>query len=101
MIFGPQGGIDQIYYYDPTIGTDGGINFRKMGGSLYLFVTSLETEPLPNHGILDSAESLWVTVNDTTGGVNVGYNTPSPVGNLATRIINSRSIAGTGQSASQ
>lgn len=116
IIFNADGGIDRIYFYNPNYNSDyhnpeidstlpefvnGFIDSRILLGALNLFVAPYETEPPANYGELDSPSSLWVTINNTTGSVNVGSNVPSAGANLGERINNARSIARTGQSASQ
>ena len=113
VIFNSSGSIDRMYYYNPNLnigynpsyvaGTlpDGFVDSQIPLGSLYLLVTSFEVQPKPNHGVLDDPSNLWVTISNSTGGVNIGYNVPSAGGALGNRILSARNLATNGQNAAQ
>ncbi len=115
VLFGPDGGIDQVYFFDngPLSSTPpptgGQIIGLRPAGSLYMFVVAYETDPSIDP--INQASNLWVTVNNITGGTNIGYNAPPTgtldmdgdgfVGTLGDRILESRGIAVNKQSALQ
>ncbi len=113
VIFNATGSIDRIYYYNPNLNIDYNPNFvagilpdgfidsRIPLSSLYLLVTTFEINPKPNHGVLDDPSNLWVTISNSTGGVNIGYNVPSFGATLGNRILSARSLATNGQNAAQ
>ena len=113
VIFNSTGSIDRIYYYNPNLNLDYNPNFvagilpdgfidsRIPLSSLYLLVTTFEIEPKLNHGVLDDPSNLWVTISNSTGGVNIGYNVPSFGATLGNRILSARSLATNGQNAAQ
>lgn len=103
IIFGADGGIKEIRRYDPVPpGTNGygDMVTDQITGPLHLFVTPLTSES----AVLFKDTNLWVTISNSTGGVNVGYNNP-PL-NVGTNLLSdlipvARSDAETGQSAAQ
>ena len=113
VIFNSTGSIDRIYYYNPNLNLDYNPNFvagilpdgfidsRIPLSSLYLLVTTFEIEPKLNHGVLDDPSNLWVTISNSTGGVNIGYNVPSFGATLGNRILSARSLSTNGQNAAQ
>ncbi len=113
VIFNSTGSIDRIYYYNPNLNIDYNPNFvagilpdgfidsRIPLSSLYLLVTTFEIEPKLNHGVLDDPSNLWVTISNSTGGVNIGYNVPSFGATLGARISSARNLATNGQNAAQ
>lgn len=111
ILFNKSGLIDRYFYYDPDLTINGEINSQIPLGSMYFLMTKIETEPTPNHGILNNEGNLWITVAGSSGGVNVGYNAiPSGavdmdgdgnVGTLGDRILEARGIAAMGQNAAQ
>ena len=104
VTFDDAGAIDWLYYFDNT-GTAQNI---RPTGSLYWFVTEYEIDS--TNSPIDSPSAMWVTNNNITGGVNVGYTAP-PSGlidmdgdgdtDTADKILEARSIAAQQQSAAQ
>jgi prepilin-type N-terminal cleavage/methylation domain-containing protein len=104
ILFANDGSLD--HYWVPNR-----INAFFPKSDLHFFITRYEvkrereqirgTPENPNGpDPLDDPSSMWVTVNSRTGGVTIGYNAPpAPNLTLAQRILQARSIAGTGQSA--
>ncbi len=105
VLFNDGGAIDQMYAYDNSaISSSGnpaplGSSFaRRLGGSFHLYVSAYETDGVTRP--LDRPSNLWVTVNNQTGGVNIGY-TVQPVagGTLAAEVLEAREFAKKGNAA--
>ena len=105
VLFDSTGGISSVRTYrgnwnDTTsLGLD---SPQVITGPLQLFVTPSEIDA--NGGSpLYNETNLWVTINNTSGGVNIGYNTPplNAGADLASQVAVARRDATTAVSASQ
>ncbi len=94
ILLDETGAIDRLFYYSATPGPNGQIVGVIPTDSLYMFVTSNEIDSSINP--ITEPSNLWVTINGTTGGVNVGYNA---VGSGT--ITEARGLASSFQSADQ
>ncbi len=94
VLLDETGAIDRLFYYSSIPGPAGQIVGAIPTDSLYMFVTSSEIDNAINP--ITEPSNLWVTINGTTGGVNVGYNA---VGSGT--IIEARGLASSFQSADQ
>ena len=107
ITFDDSGAIDQVYYWDPNLqlqplpAPPGGMRSVNMLDSFYLFIEEFEIDA--NIKPIDRPSNLWVTVNNTSGGANVGYSVPPNPNepSLAVRILEARQIAQQQQSANQ
>jgi prepilin-type N-terminal cleavage/methylation domain-containing protein len=88
-----------------------GFNGRSAlpSGSVYLYVTEYRPQDFnPNDNengaaakVLANPASLWVTLSDQTGGVNVGYNAPNVTGDVYNDISGARQLSRSRNSANQ
>ena len=105
VLFDSTGGVSSVRTYVGDWddgGNDGGVVDRAITGPLQLFVTPSEIDA--NGGSpLYNETNLWVTINNTSGGVNIGYNTPplNAGADLASQVAVARRDATTAVSASQ
>ncbi len=110
IVFNDAGAIDWMYAYDNSaISGSGnaaplGSTFaQRLTGSFHLYVAAYETDGVTRP--LDRSSNLWATINNQTGGVNIGYTVP-PSGavppidtdldtfpGVSDEIIDSRAIA--------
>ena len=81
---------------------DGGVVNRVITGPLQLFVSPSDIDANGGSPLFDET-NLWVTINNTSGGVNIGYNTPplNAGADLASQVAVARRDATTAVSASQ
>jgi type II secretory pathway pseudopilin PulG len=95
VLFDRTGGIDRIYFGDPT----NPMNSRQPQGSLYFLVVD---DDLGKQDQLDRSSNLWVSVNNVAGGVNIGYNAPPPTNlSFPERLASARGLARIRRSADQ
>ena len=105
VLFDSTGGVSSVRTYVGDWddgGNDGGVVDRVITGPLQLFVSPSEIDA--NGGSpLYNETNLWVTINNTSGGVNIGYNTPplNAGADLASQVAVARRDATTAVSASQ
>ena len=105
VLFDSTGGISSVRTYvgDWDDGSnDGGVVNRVITGPLQLFVSPSDIDANGGSPLFDET-NLWVTINNTSGGVNIGYNTaPLNAGaDLASQVAVARRDATTAVSASQ
>jgi prepilin-type N-terminal cleavage/methylation domain-containing protein len=98
IIFNSKGAVDRFYFHNGTV-----IDSAIPNAPLFFYISEYETDPLANHGVLDSPANLWVTLNNSTGATNVASNTvpTDPNDSLGARIDYARDIATGFQSAAQ
>ena len=105
VLFDSTGGISSVRTYvgDWDDGSnDGGVVNRVITGPLQLFVSPSDIDANGGSPLFDET-NLWVTINNTSGGVNIGYNTPplNAGADLASQVAVARRDATTAVSASQ
>jgi prepilin-type N-terminal cleavage/methylation domain-containing protein len=114
ILFDSTGGISSVRTYRGnwdgfTTGSpsfpdpDGEQVNQAITGPLELFVTPSELEADGGSPLYDET-NLWVTISNTSGGVNIGYNNPPLAAGgttLGELVTEARRTASTGQSASQ
>ena len=106
VLFDSTGGISSVRTYvgDWDDGSnDGGVVNRVITGPLQLFVSPSDIDANGGSPLFDET-NLWVTINNTSGGVNIGYNNP-PLNaggtTFANLVTEARRDATTAVSASQ
>ena len=105
VLFDSTGGISSVRTYvgDWDDGSnDGGVVNRVITGPLQLFVSPSDIDANGGSPLFDET-ILWVTINNTSGGVNIGYNNPplNAGADLASQVAVARRDATTAVSASQ
>ena len=105
VLFDSTGGISSVRTYRGNWNdtTSLGLDLPQViTGPLQLFVTPSEIDANGGSPLFDET-NLWVTINNTSGGVNIGYNNPplNALGDLVSQLAVARRAAATAVSASQ
>ena len=105
VLFDSTGGISSVRTYRGNWNdtTSLGLDLPQViTGPLQLFVTPSEIDANGGSPLFDET-NLWVTINNTSGGVNIGYNNPplNALGDLVSQLAVARRDATTAVSASQ
>ena len=105
IFFDSTGGVSSVRTYLGNWDVGGSLGVATpqiITAPLEFFITPTELEE--NSSPIYEESNLWVTISNTSGGVNIGYNNP-PIGvasgALADLVNEARSTAATGRSASQ
>ena len=78
VIFDETGAVDRVYYAVDYESPTGAIVSRDPLGPLYFFVNSAPTVETITDNVASSQETpLWITLSNSTGITNVGFNSPA------------------------
>ena len=105
VLFDSTGGISSVRTYRGNWNDTTSLGLvlpQVITGPLQLFVTPSEIDANGGSPLFDET-NLWVTINNTSGGVNIGYNNPplNALGDLVSQLAVARRAAATAVSASQ
>ena len=77
IIFDEDGAVDRVFYRDSVTGDT--VATRIPLGTIYFYVTEApSTVALTDEVALASDTGLWVTVSNSSGSTNIGYNNSGP-----------------------
>ncbi len=107
VLFDSTGGVSSVRTYRGNWNNTASLGLdspQPITGPLALFVMPSEVEQRTDARPLYDETNLWVTISNTSGGVNIGYNNPPLAAGgttLGELVTEARRTASTGQSASQ